>query len=113
VVVEVGALAGWDPADESRAMLRVVATLADGTAAVILLQADPALLRAGAAVPVDGVATIGIVYRYLPSTGLTLVGVIADGILELAEFGTADGAPVRASFGGRLIVPPGVGIAGG
>jgi hypothetical protein len=106
-VVEVGALAGWDPADESRAMLRVIATLADGTAAVVVLHADPALLQPGAAIPVDAIATVGIVYRYMPSTGLTLIGVIADGVLEIAEAGTADGAPVRASFGGRLIVPPG------
>jgi hypothetical protein len=106
-VVAVGSTAGLDPADPARAQLLVVATLADGSAALVVLQLDPARLVPGTSLSIDWLSAEAIVYRYDPTTGtLAVLGLMPGGTIDLVEVATDDGATVRASFHGRVVLPP-------
>jgi hypothetical protein len=107
----VGATAGMDPnvtpPDPPKVQLVQVATLADGTAAIVVFQVDPALYAPATDLAIDWGGVMGLVFRFTPSTGtFELVALFSDGTLHLGMASMTDGAPVTGSFTGNLIKSP-------
>jgi spore coat protein H len=107
-VVQVGSTAGLDTnAMPPAAQVAVVAWLADGTAELVVLQIQPAAFVGGTTIPIDLEVSFGAVYHYTPSPqALELVGLVAEGSIDLDQGAQAVGAPVTGSFTGTVIRSP-------
>jgi len=107
-VTQVGGTSGLDTdAMPPKRQVAVIAQLADGTAAIIAFQIEPAAFVAGADLPLDWTTVLGALYRYTPATNsFVVVGLLGNGTLHLTQAGTTAGAPVTGTFSGKVIVNP-------
>ncbi len=107
-VTQVGATSGVDPeAVPAKNQVAMIASLADGTAAIVVFQIEPSAFAPNVDLAIDWGTVIGVAYRYTPATNtFALVGLIGDGTLHLGPAGTTSSAVVSGSFSGNLIRSP-------
>jgi spore coat protein CotH len=105
---EVGATSGWDPDIQPPAppvvQVAGLARVTDGTYRLLTLRIDPGKLVAGTSAPIDWVDVVGILHRFDPGAGWTLVGLVGDGTLQVLAGGTNPGDPIRVWFSGGTVI---------
>ena len=102
---DVGATAGDDP-DAPRELISTVASLADGTLAVVYLQIEPSRYHTGTQ-EIDWGGLFGGLFLYDPaSLQLTFVAPLGEGTLRLDEAGASSGAPVSGRITADLVTFP-------
>jgi hypothetical protein len=104
----VGATAGWDPDIQPPAppvvQVAGLARVSDGTYRLLVLRIDPRKLVAGTTAPIDWVDVVGVLHRFDPGVGWTVVGLVGDGTLHVIAGGTSPGDPIRVSFSGGTVI---------
>jgi hypothetical protein len=104
----VGAKAGPDPdlSEGPRAQVQIVATLDDGTIAVVVARVSTGSF-APATLEIDWGTVFGALYRYDPETDTaSLIGILGSGTLELDAASMAAGEPVTGTMTAELVEWP-------
>jgi len=105
VDTDVGATAGDDP-NAPKVLISTVASLADGTIAVVFAQIEPSRYQTGSQ-EVDWGGVFGALYIWDPVTlQVRVVGALGEGTLELDQAGRTSGAPVRGHITAELVAMP-------
>jgi len=105
VETAVGATAGDDP-DAPRDLIWTIASLEDGTLAVVFLQIEPSRFHTGTQ-EIDWGGLFGGVFLYDPaSLQLTFLGPLGQGTVRLDEAGGTSGAPVSGRITADLVAMP-------
>ena len=102
---DVGATAGDDP-NAPKVLVSTIASLDDGTLAVVFVQIEPSLFHTGSH-EVDWGGVFGALYTYDPATlQFAVVGALGQGTLQLDEAGATSGAAVSGHITADLVAMP-------
>jgi hypothetical protein len=87
-------------------LVSTIASLDDGTLAVVFVQIEPSLFHTGSQ-EIDWGGVFGALYRYDPLTlQFTIIGALGQGSVRLDEAGQTSGAAVSGRITADLVAMP-------